>query len=210
MSRIVGSLPVRLDAKSLWPLVITGPTGFLLLAVRLQPIHYFLVLNACVISFLAFGKRLQNVRARSFLKKSLLIITCLAMLSLILIPTRAALITEYSVPADVRPFGIAIDTSNRVWFTEQLGNRIGYLSGTQVVEYNLPTPGAEPWGIVYDPNPNNDDPNANSIWFTESTTGKIGRFKDNVFAEFTLAFEFVTFGTWCRKPKRNNIRLQCH
>jgi len=186
MSRFVNGLPVRLEATLLWPLAVAGSIGYVLLAFHLQPLHYFLLMNVCVISALVAGKRLQNGRLRSFLKRSFLLVTCLVLLGLMIVPTHAALITEYAMNADPRPHGITVDPGGTVWFTEELGNRIGRLSGSQVVEYNIPTLGSAPWGIVYDPNPDGDDPNANSIWFTESGSGKIGRFKDNVFAEFTL------------------------
>jgi len=186
MSRFVNGLPVRLDATLLWPLAVAGSIGYVLLAFHLQPLQYFLLMNVCVISALVAGKRLQNVRLRSFLKRSFLLVTCLVLLGLMIVPTHAALITEFSLNADPRPHGITVDPGGTVWFTEELGNRIGYLSGSTVVEYNIPTLGSAPWGIVYDPNPDGDDPNAGSIWFTESGQGKITRFKDNAFAEFKL------------------------
>jgi virginiamycin B lyase len=186
MSRFVNGLPVRLDATLLWPLAVAGSIGYVLLAFHLQPLHYFLLMNVCIVFSLIAGKRLRNGNLKSFLKRSFLVVACLILLGLMIVPTRAALITEYSMNADPRPHGITVDPGGTVWFTEELGNRIGKLGGSQVTEYNIPTLGSAPWGIVYDPNPNGDDPNADSIWFTESGQGKIGRFRGNVFSEFKL------------------------
>ena len=123
------------------------------------------------------------------MKKSFVVVVCLLLLGLMIVPTHAALITEYSMFGDPRPRGITVDTGGNVWFTEQLSGRIGRLSGNQIVEYTIPSAGSEPWEIVYDPDPDGDDPNADSIWFTESAKGRIGRYRAGVFVEFTLGMD---------------------
>ena len=188
MSRLSGDPLIRLHSNLVWPLAVAGIAGVFLLMADLQPVHYFSAISVSIIvSFFIYG-RLQKVDVRSIVKRSLLIVTCLLLLGSVILPARAAIITEYSMFGDPRPRGITVDSGGTVWFTEQLRSSIGYLSGTQVTELRVPTLGSEPWEIVYLPNPatGTSDPNADSIWFTESATGKIGRYKGGVFVEFDL------------------------
>ena len=188
MSRFVNGLPVRLDATLLWPLAVAGIGGVLLSLVHLQPVHYLLVLNVLIGSSLFANKVIRNVRLGKLIRRSLLIMLCLVLVGSIILPAKAAVITEYSMFGDPRPRGIAVDPGGTPWFTEQLGSSIGYLSGSTITELRIPTAGSEPWDIVYLPQVSSGttDPNADSIWFTESAKGMIGRYKGGVFVEFDL------------------------
>ncbi len=95
-------------------------------------------------------------------------------------PVLGAAITEYQLPGDYRPRGIAVD-SNVIWFTEQFNNKLGRLSGSTIQEYKISTGGSEPWDLLIDPD--------GDVWFTESHAGKIGLFKKPLFYEFDLTLE---------------------
>ncbi|MEM3517228.1 MAG: hypothetical protein QW647_05515, partial [Candidatus Bathyarchaeia archaeon] len=99
-------------------------------------------------------------------------------LSLLTPASKAALITEYSLPIDYRPHGIAVSGDN-IWFTAQFANKICMLSGSTIYEWNIPTLGSEPYEIAVD--------SEGQVWFTEYHGDRIGRFKNGVFVEFTLS-----------------------
>jgi len=102
----------------------------------------------------------------------------LILLGLILAPVKGAEIAEYSLAGDYRPRGITVDSTGRVWFTEQFGNRIGLLSGTTIYEWNVFTPGSEPWDVTVD--------NEGNVWFTEYHARRVARFRGGVLVEFEL------------------------
>ncbi|MEM2776515.1 MAG: hypothetical protein QXU83_04475 [Candidatus Bathyarchaeia archaeon] len=99
-------------------------------------------------------------------------------LSLLTPASKAALITEYSLPIDYRPHGIAVSGDN-IWFTAQFANKICMLSGSTIYEWNIPTLGSEPYEIAVD--------SEGQVWFTEYHGDRIGRFKNGVFVEFELS-----------------------
>ncbi|MFZ5808834.1 MAG: virginiamycin B lyase family protein [Chloroflexota bacterium] len=91
-------------------------------------------------------------------------------------------IREYPLPtADSQPYGITVDSSNQVWFTELAGNKIGRLTpasgstalsvrstlAVTITEYTIPTAGSTPSDITLGPEGN--------LWFTEYVGNKIGR-----------------------------------
>jgi virginiamycin B lyase len=89
---------------------------------------------------------------------------------------------EFDVPATDRvPTDIVLAPDGNVWFTEELGNRIGRITTTAqpgspvgtVTEFVIPTPNSGPTGITVGPD--------NRLWFTQRAANKIGRI--NVFAE---------------------------
>ena len=98
-------------------------------------------------------------------------------LSLLTPASKAALITEYYIPIDYRPHGIAVSGSD-IWFTAQFANKICLLSGSTIYEWNIPTLGSEPYELAVD--------SEGQVWFTEYQGNKIGRFKNPVFVEFEL------------------------
>ncbi len=63
---------------------------------------------------------------------------------------------------------MVVGPEGNIWFTEELANRIGYITPagkvTQLAEL---TPGAEPFAITVGPDQN--------LWFTESGTARVGR-----------------------------------
>jgi hypothetical protein len=83
--------------------------------------------------------------------------------------TTGGVITEFSIPTPSSgPRDITVGADGNLWFTEELGNRIGRITtGGIVTEFPIPTPGSRPIGITTGPDGN--------IWFTEATANKIGR-----------------------------------
>ena len=78
-------------------------------------------------------------------------------------------VTLYPLPnANSYPRGLTVDAANNLWFTEQLGNRIGELpyGTTTFTEHPVPTVSAGPNGIAVGLD--------NRIWFTEANSSKIG------------------------------------
>jgi streptogramin lyase len=99
-------------------------------------------------------------------------------------------------------FGVTVDPSGNVWFTES-GGAIGEIKTgtTTITEYPIPSSGAEPTGITVD--------QAGDIWFTERKADKIGELVPSQTAEGTSAGiseyevpvpEYVT-----EKPEPNGI-----
>src|SRR5512139_421740 len=78
----------------------------------------------------------------------------------------AQTIEEFVVPtSDAYSWAIAAGPDGNLWFTEQMGNRIGRITPAGVIaEFSLPT---TPYGIVAGPDGN--------LWFTEVFAAKIGR-----------------------------------
>ena len=68
-----------------------------------------------------------------------------------------------------RPYGIAVDSHNHIWFCYMGGHKIGMLDPTteEIKEYSTPTPHSGPRRPAVD----RDD----NIWFVEYNTSKLGR-----------------------------------
>jgi virginiamycin B lyase len=70
---------------------------------------------------------------------------------------------------DSEPYGITLQGSDLVWFTERAGNRLGrFRDSTNVmVEFPLPTPGSQPTDIAIDA--------AGCAWYAAPGANSIGR-----------------------------------
>jgi virginiamycin B lyase len=96
--------------------------------------------------------------------------------------------TERTPPKEVydtslgSPGAIIIDKNDRLWFVEQIGNKIGSfdLATEKFVEYDIPTPQSSPNDLSLDSEGN--------IWFVEWNSGKIGKldFKIKKVVEYDL------------------------
>ncbi len=78
--------------------------------------------------------------------------------------------TEVAVTTpDSEPYGITLQGSDLVWFTERAGNRLGRyrVSTGALVEYSLPTPGSQPTDIAVD--------SAGCAWYAAPGANRIGR-----------------------------------
>lgn len=80
---------------------------------------------------------------------------------------------EYLVeyPISGKPFNIAVQAPDMVWFTMPDDNAIGFLDTTdannpQYTQYDLPNANSEPYDIVYD---------SGFVWFTEKGGSRIGK-----------------------------------
>jgi virginiamycin B lyase len=86
-------------------------------------------------------------------------------------PTTAGLLELPIVgTAGSGPLSIALGPAgdNRLWFTEQNGNKIGAVStGATFSEYLIPTKGSQPTGITLGSDQN--------LWFVEQAGGKVAR-----------------------------------
>jgi streptogramin lyase len=78
------------------------------------------------------------------------------------------------------PWDITTGPDGNLWFTEQLGDKVGRITPSGVVtEFPVPTAGASPWQIVTGPDGN--------LWFTERSGNKIGRITPaGAVTEFTI------------------------
>jgi len=108
MSKLVYTFPSESYIVLIGPVVIAGVLSILLLMAHFQPIHYFLMINVCAISSLFAGKFLRKVSVKSLVKRSLMIVTCLLLLAVGILPSRAAVITECSMFGGPRPRGIMV------------------------------------------------------------------------------------------------------
>ena len=88
------------------------------------------------------------------------------------------------------PGAIIIDKNDKLWFVEQIGNKIGSFepSTEKFVEYDIPTPQSSPNDLALDSEGN--------VWFIEWNSGKIGK----------LDFKIKKVGYWtwivrCRESK---------
>ena len=81
------------------------------------------------------------------------------------------------------PFRLTTDAEGRVWFTELLGDQIGYYdpSSGKLQEYPVPTPFAGPADLEFDSH--------GILWFTETYNGSVAKFDpaSNTFAEYRFA-----------------------
>ena len=68
------------------------------------------------------------------------------------------------------PFRVATDNQGRVWFTELLGNQIGYYdpASKRLEEYPVPTPFAGPADLTFDMH--------GTVWFTEAYNESVASF----------------------------------
>ncbi len=100
--------------------------------------------------------------------------------------------SEKTTPKDVynvfsvgSPGAMTIDKNDRLWFVEQIGNKIGVFdpSTEQFTEYDIPTPQSNPYDIAMDSEGN--------VWFAEWNAGKIGKldFKLKKVVEYDLKKE---------------------
>ncbi len=84
---------------------------------------------------------------------------------------RAQQILEFEVPTSgSEPLGIRAGPDGALWFTENLGNKIGRMTTDgAVTEFPIPTPGSQPSRISLGPD--------GALWFTEFSVSanKIGR-----------------------------------
>lgn len=90
---------------------------------------------------------------------------------------------------DGRPYDLAYDDSNgTIWFSEELGGKIGKLdiNASTITEYQIPTAASRPRGIDLAPD--------GTVWFVESGTNIVGQFdpSSSSFSEFLYAPRNVT------------------
>jgi len=95
----------------------------------------------------------------------------------------AATITEFPIPtAGSQPYGITMGPDGNVWFTEEVGNKIGRITpGSVNTIAEFPIPGFGPQGITAGPDGN--------LWFTEYFANNIGRItpgSPNTVTEFPI------------------------
>jgi len=78
------------------------------------------------------------------------------------------------------PFRVTSDSEGRIWFTELLGNQIGYYdaSSGKLQEYGVPTEFAGPADLTFDSH--------GVLWFTEAYNGSVAKFDpdSNRFVEY--------------------------
>jgi len=131
--------------------------------------------NAGVIALLFAHKRAKITHLPT--RTLLAVISLVSLASLLLPPAKGVIVYEYGLAGTPIPWGITLDKSGAVWFTEQSANRIAQLGA----EYQIPTPGSVPWGITA-------SKDEEDIWFTEETAGNVSRFvpSEKKFYEFGL------------------------
>ena len=84
-----------------------------------------------------------------------------------LLPAQAVSFTAYAVPtSNAQPFGITTGPDGALWFTEQIGNKIGRISTAgEITEY--PVPDGFLVGITAGPD--------GALWFGDAANRKVGR-----------------------------------
>lgn len=82
---------------------------------------------------------------------------------------RAGVVTEYALPAQAFPVGLAIDNGGNIWFSDIRRNKIGRLDPRtrNVRDYDIPTAESWPFFIVITPD--------GHLWFSERLGNNIGR-----------------------------------
>ncbi|MFN2291968.1 MAG: hypothetical protein ACK2UC_12315 [Anaerolineae bacterium] len=76
----------------------------------------------------------------------------------------------YHVPVhtpDSEPFGVAVDGTSPIWFTERAGNKLAQYRSGGLFEYSLPTPGSLPTDVVVDA--------SGCAWYAAPGSNRIGR-----------------------------------
>src|SRR5437667_782335 len=84
-------------------------------------------------------------------------------------PGAVGTITKFPLPTPgSHPPGITSGPDGNLWFTEEIGNKIGKITPSgSIAEFPLPTAYGFPWGITAGPDGN--------VWFTEYASHKIGK-----------------------------------
>ncbi len=84
-------------------------------------------------------------------------------------PTPIPVITEFAIPTpQSQPWGITVGPDGALWFTENIGNKIGRISTSgAITEFPLPETRASLGGITAGPD--------GALWFTEQNGNAIGR-----------------------------------
>jgi streptogramin lyase len=133
--------------------------------------------NICMILVLFVAAKLRHAKARLWVRGLSLAASATFLIGLLISPVSAAMITEYWYgPNPARPWEIACDTSaNQAFYTAQMSNRIGLVQwgASKFYEWNIPTDGANPWGIALGPEIATDQ--GTFVWFTEAARAKIAR-----------------------------------
>jgi streptogramin lyase len=110
------------------------------------------------------------------------IVVAVGLLSLSSAPAWAAAgtITEFTIPTKGTPFDITAGPDGNLWFTEDIGNKIGRITPRgSFTEFPVPTASSGPRGITAGPDGN--------LWFTELDGNKIGRITTGgSFTEFQI------------------------
>ena len=93
-------------------------------------------------------------------------------------PTQAS----FPHPYGPEPYGLAIDRSGTIWFTELFSGKLGKIDPKtgKMTEYSVPNPAAGPRRLDVDSKGN--------LWFTECFTGQIAKFdpRTEKFTEYDL------------------------
>jgi streptogramin lyase len=121
------------------------------------------------------------MRIRPRIQVALALVLVIGLAGLVIPPVKAVVIYEYGMAGTPIPWSMTIDKDGALWIAEQGTNKIAKLAGG-LLEWQIPTPGAVPWGITC-------SKDHADIWFTEETMGKIGKFSPSypgVFYEWTL------------------------
>jgi len=118
------------------------------------------------------GSALKGVMKKGRWKSLAVTLFFLAILFSMILPSRAAAFTEWSLPGgSTSPYGLVFDdqSPNNLWFAEFGSDRIGRLNpGTSEIREIMLQPNSRPWGIAF-------DHTRKELWFTESGRNIIGR-----------------------------------
>jgi virginiamycin B lyase len=90
---------------------------------------------------------------------------------------------QFTVPtAHSEPDGDTLGPDGNVWFTEHMGNKVGFITPSgSITEFSIPTASSKPVGIATGPDHN--------VWFVENTGNNVGMVTPaGAFTEFPLPF----------------------
>jgi len=118
----------------------------------LTPVLLLMSFTMCLLAALLVHHRpFGGISIRHILRGTTAALSVMLLAGLILTPTQATTITEYSVPGNPGLWDLSINgASSIVWFTESGANNVGYLNygDSTVRQIPVPTLNSQPWGIT--------------------------------------------------------------
>jgi len=121
-----------------------------------------------LLTLLLHHRHFENASRKRIVRRVLGMVSTMLLTGMLLTPTYATTISEYTIPGNPGLWDIS-NATDTLWFTESGANNVGVLSydGT-VRQFSVPTLNSQPWGITYV-----NWPNAVAV-FTESYGNRIG------------------------------------
>jgi len=121
----------------------------------MEPVLYLAGFAICVFITLQINRKSRvSTLLKRITRNAMASLSILLLAALLFTPAEATTITEYLIPGNPVLWDLSVNTDGTaVYFTESMGNNIGYLlpGNATVRQIPVPTPGSNPCGITFVP-----------------------------------------------------------